>query len=165
MTRRIPRHYDRDRDAAGNVVEAVRREIPGLTDEQAEQVVFLRAMADGGFHFTGRTVSVTCIDCQCYGEWRYSGNAADFIASGHRGHRTVVGISNPPVTSPESDDTTDLPSADTGSTSIGRGEISTPPAPIFFQSESENSREGRPAKIRRSQPPAGGGPSRERSDE
>jgi hypothetical protein len=165
MTRRIPRHYDRDRDAAGNVVEAVRREIPGLTDEQAEQVVFLRAMADGGFHFTGRTVSVTCIDCQCYGEWRYSGNAADFIASGHRGHQTVVGISNPPVTSPESDDTTNLPSADTGFTSIGRGENSAPPAPHFFSERVGKFSGGAPHKNSAVSAPRRRGPSRERSDE
>lgn len=83
-------------DAASFAVAAVKREIPGLTTEQAEQVLWLRALTDSRLHHTGRRVKITCADCGCYGSWRHPSNAADWMISGHRGHYCVIGITNPP---------------------------------------------------------------------
>ena len=115
--------YPDQHDAAGAVVAAVRREFPRVTQEQAETIVWLRALIDARFHCTGRRINVTCVDCQCIGEWRYPGAAIDFIVE-HHGHRTVVGITNPPSTPTDvADERKDLPVGDAVvSITSGRGE-------------------------------------------
>lgn len=100
-------------DAAGAAVVAVLNQYPTLTYDQGETVLFLRSLVDGGFHFTGRRIHVTCIDCGAYGTWRYPTNAIDFIRD-HAGHEIVTGIGNPEeFTAADDGNTTEnLPVAD-----------------------------------------------------
>lgn len=144
--------------AASMVVRSVQERIPGATIDNAKAIIWCFALADAGFHFSGRRISVTCIDCNRCGSWRHASNAADFIASGHRGHRTVIGISNPPSTCRDAADTTDLPVGDNVvSIHSGRGVETTPP-PFFQATSPDNFEDGTPSVSDVPNPAAGAGP-------
>ena len=145
-------------DAASAVVRSVQDRIPGVTIDNAKAIVWCYALTDAGFHFSGRRISVTCIDCECCGSWRHAANAAEFIASDHRGHRTVIGISNPPSTRRDAADTTDLPVGDNVvSIHSGRGVETTPP-PFFQTTSPDNFEDGTPPVSGVPNPAAGAGP-------
>ena len=153
-------------DAASMVVRSVQERIPGITIDSAKAVVWCYALTDAGFHFSGRRVSVTCLDCECCGSWRHAANAAEFITSGHRGHRTVIGISNPPSSRHNAADTTDLPVGDNVvQLTSGRGEEKTPPA-LFENTSPDDFEDGTPSVSDVPNPALGAGsvPSSKRSD-
>ena len=111
-------------DAACLAVEAVRARYRGITQWQAEAILWMTALADTGNLEPTRRINLTCLTCKSGCRYRDPAAVAREIHTHHRGHEMVIGISNPQSTPADvADERIDLPVGDAVvSITSGRGE-------------------------------------------